>query len=127
MLYYNKKHCRRIVQLIEDECANYQNGNCLGCAGCKCKLKGFSETPGFKKGILCSYFEKNVLPNNKELQAEIIEFNTGEALLFTRVCESCGKSFKSHKKNILYCKSCVEIKRKERYKTYNKKRNNNAG
>lgn len=89
---------RRCSRLIRRLCANYDNGNCLPLDegdGCVCvQMISFS--------LLCKYFRNAVLPDEKELYAEILKRRTNK-------CTVCGAEFAPNSNRQKYCTACSRM------------------
>ena len=104
---------RRVNTLVKRECCNCDGGNCILLDDgdeCVCpQLISYS--------LLCTWFQKAVLPIDKELYAELY------APEDKRRCMVCGASFASNSNSVKYCPDCrkriqrrqaAERKRKQR-------------
>lgn len=103
----NNRQFRRAKRLIRRLCANYDGGNCLPLDDgdlCPCPQM-ISPT------LICKYFRAAVLPDDRELFAEIM----GGPHKWKR-CTLCGRRFIAGSNRAVYCPSCAlqERRRKTR-------------
>ena len=104
---------RKVNALVKKSCCNYDNGNCLlldDGETCACpQLISYS--------LLCKWFRAAVLPDDKELQAEL---HQREDL---RRCTVCGAAFASSSNSVKYCPDCRKrITRKQAAERMRKRR-----
>lgn len=98
----NSKQSRKVNQLIESTCCNYQQGNCL-------LLDDDEATPCpqlLSRSLSCKWFRDVVLPADKDLYNEIIK--TG----ILKKCCVCGQSFRAASNRAKYCEHCRIIERR---------------
>ena len=87
---------RKVNALVKKSCCNYDNGNCLlldDGETCVCpQLISYS--------LLCKWFRAAVLPDDKELQAELYQRED------LRRCIVCGALTEKTNNRVKYCKDC---------------------
>ena len=75
VLHITQQQESSIRNLVRRRCANYRKGNCL-------LLDGLEERACVQllcsSGIYCRYFQNAVLPNEKDLYAQILNQNSKE-------------------------------------------------
>ena len=75
VLHITQQQEGRIQNLVRKRCANYRNGSCL-------LLDGLEERTCVQlfcsSGIYCRYFQKAVLPIEKDLYTQILKQNNEE-------------------------------------------------
>lgn len=94
----------RAKRLIRRLCANYDGGNCLPLDDgdfCPCPQL-------LTRTLICKYFRAAVLPDDRELCAEIM----GEKPV--RSCRICGAPIFSHSNAAKYCPKCALRERRKR-------------
>ena len=88
---------RRVNQLVKSHCCNHCDGNCLllddGDTHACVQLISFSS-------IFCNYFAKAVLPNDSQLEAEIMQPQN------CKRCVVCGDAFVPASNRQKYCPIC---------------------
>lgn len=104
---------RKVNALVRKSCCNYDNGNCLlldDGETCVCpQLISYS--------LLCKWFRAAVLPDDKELQAELYQRED------LRRCTVCGAAFASSSNSVKYCPDCRKrITRKQAAERMRKRR-----
>jgi len=101
----NDRQFRRVKRLISRLCANYDRGSCLllddGYAPCICPQL-ISNT------LLCRYFRAAVLPDDRELYAEIMRERP------VKSCHICGTPVVSRSNAAKYCPACALLERRKR-------------
>lgn len=88
---------KRAKALIRKACCNYDDGNCIALDDgeeCVCP-----QTISYS--VLCKWFRKAVLPQDKALEAEIFHDDS------IKLCAECGAGFVSHSNRAKYCPNCV--------------------
>ena len=109
----DNRQFRRAKRLICRLCANYDNGNCLlldDGETCVCP-----QTISYS--LLCKWFRAAVLPDDRELQAELYQRED------LRRCTVCGASFASSSNSVKYCPDCRKrITRKQTVERMRKRR-----
>ena len=100
----NERQRRRAKRLIRRLCANYDGGNCLPLDDgdlCPCPQL---LTPV----LICKYFRAAVLPDDRELCAEIMRETS------SRKCHICGAPVLSRSNAAKYCPTCALRERRRR-------------
>lgn len=91
-----------VRNMVRENCANYVDGNCLLLSDddfCPCpQLITYS--------LLCRYFIKAVLPGNRQLNGDIMNWSD------TRKCCECGQFFYPKGPRTKYCDKCRPIVRR---------------
>lgn len=104
---------RKVNALVKKSCCNYDNGNCLlldDGETCVCP-----QTISYS--LLCKWFRAAVLPDDKELQAELYQRED------LRSCTVCGAAFASSSNSVKYCPDCRKrITRKQAAERMRKRR-----
>lgn len=108
-----------IIGLIRNECSNYfpdssGSGRIKNYCCLKDKSCNFFNPDEPEQLPRCSYFEKSVLPLNKELEFKYKKERKLNTLNSQRYCKQCLESFipKSNKQK--FCDKCITIRRKEK-------------
>lgn len=106
---------RKVNALVKKSCCNCDNGNCLlldDGETCVCpQLISYS--------LLCKWFRAAVLPEDKELYAEL--YRTDDM----RRCSVCGAAFASSSNSVKYCPDCRKrVTRKQAAQRMRKRRTN---
>lgn len=104
---------RKVNALVKKSCCNCDNGNCLlldDGETCVCpQLISYS--------LLCKWFCAAVLPEDKELYAEL--YRTDDM----RRCSVCGAAFASSSNSVKYCPDCRKrVTRKQAAQRMRKRR-----
>lgn len=96
---------KRCDELIRKECFCYSGGNCLYLED----KEGPNPCAQITSiHIFCRWFQNAILPLDWKLEGEIFR---DEHL---RICDSCGRGFRSSVANVKYCPDCrQEMKRKK--------------
>lgn len=107
-------------KLIENNCANLINGECIYFGLCYCieldKIR--------KKDKHCKYYLDSILPLDEELQnKELTEVKEG----YRKRCEKCNCTFISRSRNKKYCNKCKALKDKENNRKRQSKHRNKRG
>ncbi len=101
----NDRQFRRARRLIRRLCANYDRGSCLllddGYDPCICPQL-ISHT------LLCRYFRAAVLPDDRELRAELLRER------HVKSCRICGVPVVSGSNATKYCPACAKLERRRR-------------
>ncbi len=100
----NRHQLSMIRKLIRSRCANYDQGNCLVLDDeeeCICPQY-------WAYSLLCKYFRSAVLPNDPELEEEIL------SSFPNKVCDVCGLKFFSSSNRAKYCPNCSAKVRKRK-------------
>ena len=87
---------RKVNALVKKSCCNYDNGNCLlldDGETCVCPQL-------ISCSLLCKWFRAAVLPDDKELYAELYQRED------LRRCAVCGAAFASGSNRAVYCPDC---------------------
>ncbi|MES1046747.1 hypothetical protein FOA22_20005 [Heyndrickxia oleronia] len=110
-----------IKQLVTKSCANFIDGKCI-LLDRECPLLVGGEYRGKKiaaSDCSCTYFEKDVLPSNKTVEA----FYYGKETVLNKSCKGCGKGFNSVSNRSAYCSDiCRKSARKKTFIKANQKR-----
>lgn len=96
---------RRARTLIRRLCANYDNGNCLLLDDgdlCVCPQT-------ISDALLCRYFCTSVLPDDRELYAEIMS-----GVQNWKHCSLCDTRFIARSNRAVYCDICAQLERRRR-------------
>lgn len=104
---------RKVNALVKKSCCNCDNGNCLLLDDgemCVCpQLISYS--------LLCKWFRAAVLPEDKELYAELYRTDN------MRRCSVCGAAFASSSNSVKYCPDCRKrVTRKQAAQRMRKRR-----
>ena len=96
---------RKVNRLVKSHCCNYCDGNCLllddGDTHNCVQTSSFSS-------ITCSYFARSVLPNDAQLEAEIMQPQNCKS------CVCCGAAYVPASNRQRYCSSCAEAQTRRR-------------
>ena len=93
----------RANALIKKLCANYDDGNCLlldDGESCVC-------VQSISYSLLCKWFRYAVLPDDEELQADIMRKRPEKS------CLVCGKPIFSNSNHAKYCRDCAKRERRK--------------
>ena len=101
MSLLDKATHKKVKSLAKNTCASFIDGGCVFGGSCD-----YFKRCG--KSVSCDYFEKSVLPADKELEQEYkqqqgisyVEKSIGE---YERTCKQCNEIFKTDSKNVLTC------------------------
>ncbi|HES8073959.1 TPA: cysteine-rich VLP protein [Streptococcus pyogenes] len=111
---------KTIKKLINSTCANYTDGHCV-LLDRECPLISGGEYRGKKipaKDCSCTYFEENVLPIDKTLEAV---YHGQETL--SKTCRGCSRGFNSVSNRAVYCSDgCRRSARKKTFIKSNQRR-----
>ena len=106
---------RKVNRLVKSHCCNYFDGSCLllddGDAHDCVQVNSFSN-------IMCNYFARCVLPNDAQLEAEIMQPH------ICKSCVCCGASYVPASNRQKYCPNCSGVQ--ERRKDAERKRRKRA-
>jgi len=106
---------RKVNRLVKNHCCNYCDGSCLllddGDTHACVQINSFSS-------ITCSCFAKSVLPNDPQLEAEIMQPQN------CRSCVCCGAAYVPASNRQKYCPNCSGAQ--ERRKDAERKRRKRA-
>lgn len=100
----NENQLRRVRRLIRKRCCNYNDGDCLLFDWPECSVC----PQWISYSLLCKWFHYAVLPNDKELESEILGPKP------TRYCKVCGAPLFQARKNRKYCERCAVLVRREK-------------
>ena len=96
---------RKVNRLVKSYCCNYCDGSCLllddGDAHDCVQVNSFSS-------IMCNYFVRCVLPNDAQLEAEIMQPQNCKS------CACCGAAYVPASNRQKYCSSCAEAQTRRR-------------
>jgi len=73
------------------------------------------------QGRRCLYFERNVLPQDKNLEADywaIFQGGKVSQSVMIGICKRCEQDFIKQAKNKVYCDDCVRYRDRERKRKY---------
>jgi len=102
---------RKVNRLVKSHCCNYCDGNCLllddGDTHTCVQTNSFSS-------IMCNFFARCVLPNDAQLEAEIMQPQNCKS------CVCCGAAYVPASNRQKYCPSCSDVQ--ERRKDAERKR-----
>jgi len=98
----------KVVALVKSECANYDTatGDCL-YLDYPCPQLRSPLTCRERGKLVCRYFDQNVLPLDRLLQASI---HGGVEL---KKCKICGRTMEATGNRAKYCPECREQQRKK--------------
>jgi len=106
---------RRVNRLVKSHCCNYCDGNCLllddGDTHACVQINSFCS-------IMCNYFARYVLPNDAQLEAEIVQPQNCKS------CVCCGAAYVPASNRQKYCPNCSGVQ--ERRKDAERKRRKRA-
>lgn len=97
------KQLRRAKKLIRSLCCNYDNGKCIALDDgepCAC-------VQSISYSLLCKWFRYAVLPDDRELQADIMGNRPEKSCVF------CGKPIFSTSNRAKYCPDCAKRERRK--------------
>ena len=96
---------RKVNRLVKSHCCNYCDGSCLllddGDTHACVQINSFSS-------FTCSYFARSVLPNDPQLEAEIMQPQN------CRSCACCGAAYVPASNRQKYCASCAEAQKRRK-------------
>lgn len=107
---------KRANALIRKTYCNYDGGNCIALDDgeeCVCP-----QTISYS--VLCKWFRKAVLPQDKAFEAEILHDGS------IKLCAECGAGFTSISNRAKYCPSCAAKVHRRQKNASDRKRRSNA-
>lgn len=104
IIHMTEEQLARVRKLIRKQCCNYDNGKCLLFDWPECNVC----PQWISYSLLCKWFRDAVLPNDKQLEAELYQTRPAG------YCKNCGKPLFQRKKNQKYCDRCAVLVRREK-------------
>ena len=99
----DEKQLSHAKKLIRSLCCNYDHGNCIALDNgepCVC-------VQSISYSLLCKWFRYAVLPDDEELQADIMRKRPEKS------CLVCGKPIFSNSNHAKYCRDCAKRERRK--------------
>jgi len=117
------KEKQEIRRLVKTMCANYdEKYGCLPLNGDCYMSYGY----GYTNTTMCKYFRQSVLPLNPELERVL----TGGAMIETKPCAVCGKTFPLNGRQKYCSEKCAKINRSKsvakNVREYRKRKNSDV-
>ena len=114
---------QEICRLVKTMCANYDNKYaCLPLNGDCYMFYGY----GYTNTAMCKWFRKAILPLNPELERVL----TGDAMIETKSCAVCGKTFPLNGRQNYCSEKCAKINRRKsvakNVREYRKRKNSDV-